>query len=208
VVLQALDLPVFRPAKVVTAGLILLGVVAAAATELLPIAEAAVVGAILMVASRCLTMRRAYASVDWKVIFLLAGLIPMGTALEGSGAAEMSVHGLLSLVGDYGPAVVLSAFYLLTAVLTGFMSNNATAVLLAPLAVTTARDLGVDPRPFLVAVTFAASAAFFTPIGYQTNLLVYGPGGYRFSDFLRLGGPLNLLIWILASLLIPWLFPF
>jgi di/tricarboxylate transporter len=101
----------------------------------------------------------------------------------------------------------VSAFYLLTALLTGFMSNAAAAVLLAPLAVACAADFGVDPRPFLVAVTFAASAAFYTPIGYQTNLLVYSPGGYRFTDFLRLGGPLNMVIWLLASFLIPLFFP-
>jgi di/tricarboxylate transporter len=207
-VLQTLELAPFRPGRVIVAGLIIAGVVVAAALELLPIAEAAVVGAVLMVASRCLSLRRAYAAVDWKVIFLLAGLIPMGIALESSGAAAMTVRGLLSVVGDHGPHVVLGAIYLLTAALTGFLSNNATAVLLAPLAVTTARDLGVDPRPFLVAVAFAASAAFYTPIGYQTNLLVYGPGGYRFADVLRLGGPLNLLIWILACFLIPLFFPF
>jgi di/tricarboxylate transporter len=207
-VLQTLELAPFRPWRVVIAGLIVAAVVATAALELLPIAEAAVVGAVLMVATRCLSLRRAYAAVDWKVIFLLAGLIPMGIALESSGAAAMTVRGLLSVVGDHGPHVVLGAIYLLTAALTGFLSNNATAVLLAPLAVTTARDLGVDPRPFLVAVAFAASAAFYTPIGYQTNLLVYGPGGYRFADFLRLGGPLNLLIWILACFLIPLFFPF
>ncbi len=207
VVLQELDLPVFHLRKVLAAGLIIVGVVVAAATGAIPIAEAAVVGSVLMVLCGCLSMRKVYRSIDWKVIFLLAGLIPMGLALESSGAAEQVVKGMLWLVGDLGPEATLSAFYLLTALLTGFMSNNATAVLLAPLAVTCARDLGVDPRPFLIAVTFAASAAFHTPIGYQTNLLVYSPGGYRFSDFLRLGGPLNLIIWLLASLLIPRLFP-
>jgi di/tricarboxylate transporter len=103
---------------------------------------------------------------------------------------------------------VLSLFFLLASLMTGFMSNAATAVLLAPLAITSAHMMGVDPRPFLVALTFAASAAFWTPIGYQTNLLVYGPGGYRFTDFVRIGGPLTILYWILATLLIPRFFPF
>jgi di/tricarboxylate transporter len=207
VLLQELDIPVFRPAKVLTAGLIIAGVVASAASGLIPIAEAAVTGAVLMVLCRCLSLGKAYGAIDWKVIFLLAGLIPMGMALESSGAAEMIVQALLRLVGGLGPEVAVSAFYLLTALLTGFMSNAAAAVLLAPLAVACAADFGVDPRPFLVAVTFAASAAFYTPIGYQTNLLVYSPGGYRFTDFLRLGGPLNMVIWLLASFLIPLFFP-
>jgi di/tricarboxylate transporter len=207
VVLQELDIPVFNSFKVLTAGLIVVGVVSSAAAGLIPIAEAAVAGAVLMVLCRCLSLAKAYRAIDWKVIFLLAGLIPMGIAMESSGAAEVVVQGVLRVVGGFGPEVVLSAFYLMTALLTGFMSNNAAAVLLAPIAVTAATDMGVDPRPFLVAVTFAASAAFFTPIGYQTNLLVYSPGGYRFSDFMRLGGPLNIVIWLLASLLLPVFFP-
>jgi di/tricarboxylate transporter len=207
VILQELDIPVFQPLKVFAAGLIIVGVVTSAATGLLPIAEAAVAGAVLMVLCRCLSLGKAYRAIDWKVVFLLAGLIPMGIAMESSGAAESAVQAVLAVVGDFGPFAVLSIFYLMTALLTGFMSNNAAAVLLAPLAVTCAADLGVDPRPFLVAVTFAASAAFFTPIGYQTNLLVYSPGGYRFADFLRLGGPLNIIMWLMASFLIPLFFP-
>jgi di/tricarboxylate transporter len=207
VVLQELDIPVFKPLKILGAVLIIVGVIASAATRIVPIAEAAVTGSILMVLCRCLSLRKAYSAIDWKVIFLLAGLIPVGMAMENSGAAAMLVQGVIRLAGDFGPEVLLSAFYLLTALLTGFMSNAAAAVLLAPLAVTCATDLGVDPRPFLVAVTFAASAAFYTPIGYQTNLLVYSPGGYRFSDFLRLGGPLNIIMWLLASFLIPLFFP-
>ena len=128
--------------------------------------------------------------------------------MERTGAAHRIVEGMLWLVGDLGPTAVLSALFFLSLLLTGFMSNNAAAALLAPLAIAIAATLEVDARPFLVAVTFAASGAFYTPIGYQTNLLVYGPGGYRFTDFLRLGGPLVLVYWGLATLLIPWLFPF
>lgn len=208
IVLQELDLPVLRPLHALGSLLIVAGVVALAATGLLGIAESAFLGAVLMVATRCLPLRKFYESIDWKIIFLLACLIPMGTALEASGAADRVVDGLLWVASDWGPTAVLSMFFLLTSLLTGVMSNNATAVLLAPLAISTAGALGVDPRPFLVAVTFAASAAFYTPIGYQTNLLVYGPGGYRFFDYIRLGGPLNLIIWIAATLLIPRFFPF
>ena len=208
VVLQELDVPVLRPYHVVASLAIVAGVVAVAATGLLPIAESALVGSVLMVLTRCLPLRKVYDSVDWKIVFLLACLIPMGTALEQSGAADLVVRVLLGGIQNLGPSVVLAAFFLVTALLTGVLSNNATALLLAPIAVSTAHAMHVDPRPFLVAVTFAASAAFYTPIGYQTNLLVYGPGGYRFLDFVRLGAPLNLLVWIVSTLLIPRLFPF
>jgi di/tricarboxylate transporter len=208
VVLQELDVPVLRPWKALMSLGIVGAVVGVAAMRLYPIAETAVVGSVLMVLSGCLPVRKVYTSVDWKTIILLAGLIPMGSALEITGAADSAVNGLLEMTGSLGPQVVLGVFMLFTVILTGFMSNNATAVLLAPLAITTAQKLGVDARPFLVALTFAASAAFYTPIGYQTNLLVYGPGGYRFIDFVRLGAPLNLLHCALASFLIPLIFPF
>jgi di/tricarboxylate transporter len=207
VVLQELDIPVFKPVKVMSAGLIVVGVVASAAAGLLPIAEAAVTGSVLMVLSRCLSLSKAYRAIDWKVIFLLAGLIPVGMVMESSGAAEVIVRGVLRLTAGFGPEVVLSVFYLLTALLTGFMSNAAAAVLLAPLAVVCATDLGVDPRPFLVAVAFAASAAFYTPIGYQTNLLVMGPGGYRFRDYLKIGLMLTVLMWLAATFMIPVFWP-
>jgi di/tricarboxylate transporter len=208
VVLQELEVPVLRPRAAATALLIVIGVIAVAAMNLYPIVEAAIIGAVLMVLTGCLHIRKVYPSVDWQVIFLLAGLIPMGVALETSGAAAQAVDLVLWLTGDLGHTAVLSAFFLLAALLTGFMSNAATAALLAPLAITTASSLGVSARPFLVALAFAASAAFYTPIGYQTNLLVYGPGGYRFKDFVRLGLPLTLLYWVLATFLIPVFFPF
>jgi di/tricarboxylate transporter len=209
VVLQELDVPVLHPARATTACLITAGVVTAATVPGgYPIAMAAVVGGILMVVTGCLPMRRMYSDIDWRVVFLLAGLIPLGVALETTGAAQQAVDLMLRITGGWGPTVVLSLFFLMCSLLPGFMSNAATAVLLAPIAITSARAMGVDERPFLIALTFAASAAFWTPIGYQTNLLVYGPGGYRFTDFVRIGGPLTLLYWILATLLIPRFFPF
>jgi di/tricarboxylate transporter len=209
VVLQEREVPVLNRVRATTACLITAGVVTAATVPNgYPIAMAAVVGGVLMVVTGCLPIRRMYSDIDWQVVFLLAGLIPLGVALETTGGAEAAVNWLLSLTGSLGPWVVLSLFFLMASLLTGFMSNAATAVLLAPLAITIARIMGVDPRPFLIALTFAASAAFWTPIGYQTNLLVYGPGGYRFTDFIRIGGPLTLIYWILATLLIPRFFPF
>jgi di/tricarboxylate transporter len=208
VILQELDLPVIKPAMAITACLIIVGGVTAATTGRYTIVDAAIVGAVLMVLTGCLPARRAYADIDWQVIFLLAGLIPMGMALESTGAASAGAEWITGVAGRWGPQAVLGTFIFMTASLTGVMSNTATAALLAPLAITMAGAIGVDPRPFLVGLTFAASAAFHTPIGYQTNMLVYGPGGYRFFDFIRVGGPLTILYCLFATMIIPLLFPF
>ncbi len=207
-ILQELDLPTLDVRKAVLSGSIIAGVVAVAAFGIYPIVSAAIAGAVLMVVTGCLNVRRVYREVDWVVIVLLGGLIPLGIALETTGAAADVADLILRLGGQMGPHVALGLFVLLTAVLTGAMSNNATAALLAPLAIQIAVVLDVDPRPFLVGLTFAASAAFYTPIGYQTNLLVYGPGGYKFADYFRVGAPLTVLYVVLVTWLIPMFFPF
>jgi di/tricarboxylate transporter len=187
---------------------IMAGVVVVAALDLAPIAIVAITGAALLVASGCLKREQAYAAVQWPVIILLATLIPLGTALDKHGiAAEVAQHAVAWL-GGFGPLAVLAAIYLLTAVLTELMSNNATAVLLAPIAVSTAHTLDVSPMPFLVAVAIAASASFATPVGYQTNMMVYQAGSYRFADFMRIGIPLGLLFFVLSMWLIPRFWPF
>jgi len=201
-------LPVFRRSRMLAAVAIVAGVIAAAATGVVPIVTGAIVGCILMVLTRCLTLEEAYAAINWQVIFLLAGVLTLGTALETSGAARLLGNSLVNAVGAFGPVVLLSVLYLVTSLLTEMMSNNATAALLAPVAIAAAATLGVDPRPFLMAITFAASASFMTPVGYQTNTLIYGPGQFRYADFLRVGTPLNLLFWILATILIPRSWPF
>jgi di/tricarboxylate transporter len=161
-----------------------------------------------MVLSRCITVEEAYQAIDWKIIFLLGGLLPLGLALEGTGAAAWLANAALGPFQGSGPLIVLGVLYLVTAILTETMSNNAAAVLLAPIALSMAAVMNVSPRPFLVAITFAASTSFATPIGYQTNTMVYAPGGYRFSDYVKIGGPLNLIFLIIALFLIPVLWPF
>jgi di/tricarboxylate transporter len=203
VVVSEIDLPRFRPAKIVPAVVIVAGVVISAALGLLPIVASAVIGSVLLILFKCLTPEEAYAAIDWRIIFLLAGVLTLGVALEKTGAATLLSSFIVGAFGDWGPVVMLSVLYLLTSLLTEAMSNNATAALLAPVAIATAETLNVSPRPFLVAVAFAASASFMTPVGYQTNTLIYGTGQYKFSDFLRIGAPLNLIFWILATLLIP-----
>lgn len=200
--------PVFRRRKIIPAVLIIAGVVGAAATGILPIMIGAITGCVLMVLTRCLTLDEAYGAIDWKVIFLLAGILTLGHAMENTGTATWLAGHLVSAVGPLGPVALVAAFYLVTTLLTEMMSNNATAVLLAPVAIATADSLGVDARPLLMAVAFAASASFMTPMGYQTNTMIYSAGQFQFRDFLRVGTPLNLLFWVLASIFIPILWPF
>jgi len=196
-----------RKDRAVIALAVLLAVVFLTALNVMPIMLAAILGAVAMVVTRCLNIEEAYKSIDWKIIFLLAGVLPLGLALEQSGATLWLADHVLQPLAGHGPVVLLAAFYLITAVLTEAMSNNAAAAILAPIAFTTAASLGLDPRPLLVAITFAASTSFATPIGYKTNTMVYSPGGYRFTDYTRIGVPLNLIFWGLAVLIIPLIWP-
>lgn len=193
----------FRRNKVFIAIAVVAGVVLAASLGFAPIVAAAVIGAILLILFRCITLDEAYQAIDWKIIFLLAGVLSLGVALEQTGAARLIASNLVTSVGTVHLIALVSAFYLLTSVLTEMMSNNATAALLAPIAIATAATLGVNPQPFLMAVTFAASASFMTPVGYQTNTMIYGPGQYKFFDFVKVGTPLNIIFWLMATFLIP-----
>lgn len=197
-----------RKDRAVIALFVFLAVLTLTALKVVPILVAALLGAVGMVLGRCLTIEEAYQAIDWKVVFLLGGIIPLGLALEQSGAARWLAHTLLAPFADLGPLGILAMLYLLTAVLTEVMSNNASAVILAPIALSLAATMNVNPRPFLVAITFAASTSFATPVGYQTNTMVYAPGGYSFTDYTRVGGPLNLIFWAVAVLLIPVVWPF
>jgi di/tricarboxylate transporter len=198
----------FNRDKAVTAIMIMIGMILLIVFNVLPILTAAIIAAIAMVLTRCLTLEDAYNAIDWKIILLLGGIIPLGLALEQNGVATWLADGLLQPLLVYGPIALLAALYLVTALLTEAMSNNAAAAILAPIAIFLAQSLNVDPRPFLVAIAFAASTSFATPIGYQTNTMIYAPGGYRFTDFTLIGLPLNLIFWALATLLIPLIWPF
>ena len=207
-IVSEVGLPEYRKDKMLTVVLTLIGVILLASLDILPIMMAAIIGSMFLVLTKCITMEEAYLAIDWKVIFLLAGAISLGLALDISGAAALISGFLIDMVGSLGPVAIVSVLYIVTSLMTESMSNNASAVLLAPIAIAVSVDMGVDARPFLMAITFAASSSFMTPVGYQTNTMIYGVGGFRFADFLRVGAPLNFIFWILATLLIPYFFPF
>nr|WP_199243425.1 SLC13 family permease [Halopenitus persicus] len=192
--------PDFRTERIPVAVGIILGVVALAALEVLPILVSALGGVVAMVATGCVKPGEIYEAVDWSVIVLLAGLIPLGVAMERTGGAEWLASLVVVGASDLAPVVLLGAFYLFTALVTNVISNNASVVLMIPVAVDTAAAIGADPFSFVLAVTFAASTALMTPIGYQTNLMVYGPGGYRFTDFVRVGAPLQAILTVVTTL--------
>ncbi len=187
---------------------ILAAVVGLAAVGVMPILVTAILGCLALVLTRCLRLEEAYRAINWQVIFLLGGILPLGIAMQKSGSAGFIAERAVEMVGGMGPVAVLAVVYLMTSVMTDTMSNNAAAVLLAPIAISTAEQIGVDPKPFLRAITFAASTGFSTPVGYQTNTLIYNAGGYKYTDFLRTGVPLSILFWIMSVIFIPRLWSF
>jgi di/tricarboxylate transporter len=182
--------------------------VVAASIGLANIMVCALAAVFLMFATGCLSLRDGYRSLQGNVLLIIVGMFALSTALEKTGATALFARWFLDLFADVGPAPVLAGIIVLTSLCTHLLSNNATAILLVPLAVTAAHGLGVDPKPFIIAVCFGASACFATPIGYQTNLLVYSPGGYRFTDYLKLGIPLNMIVMVMGSVFIPMIWPF
>lgn len=205
--IEGVDQTIRFSAKAPIAAVILFAVVAAAASGRVPLAVVALGGAVAMLLTRCMRFRGAMRSLDSSVLLLIAGAIPLGLAMEKTGLAALLAQTILSAAQDFGPGVLIGAVYLVTMVLTAFLSNSATAVLLAPIVLKIAAETGLNPKPLLVAVTFGASASFFTPIGYQTNLLVMGPGGYLFRDYLKIGLVLSLIMWITATIMIPVFWP-
>ncbi len=207
-VLEEREAETYRLDKAWIALAIIVGVVVIAAFDWQPILVSSFVGVILMILTGCLKAGEIYGAVRWDIIFLLAGLIPLGTAMDNSGATQLLADKLvvmgnnLHLSGYW----MLTLFYLATNLLTEILSNNAAVVLMIPIAVEVAKTLGLNPLAFMFAVTFAASNSYLTPIGYQTNTMVYGPGGYKFLDFTRVGLPLNIILTFLTPLLIVWLY--
>lgn len=197
-----------RKTKAPIAFLTLLGVVGLAAFGVMPIAGLALIGAVIVMLTGCVDADEAYQSIDWRILFLIFGMLGLSMGMEKTGAAAMIVEHVVSWIGDLGPVAVLAMIYVLTSILTEMVSNNAVSVLLAPIVIGLADQMGVDSRPFLMTVMFAASASFATPIGYQTNTFVYSAGGYKFNDFLKVGVPLNIIYAILATLVLPLFFPF
>ena len=197
----------YRRDKAPLAIITTLAVMLLAALGVMPIEGLAIIGAATVLATRCLDVEDAYKAVDWKILSLIFGMLAISVAMDKVGLVELIVSSVVTLTPWAGPLFMLSFIYLFTSTLTEVLSNNAVAVLVTPIAIGLAQQLGVDPRAFVVAVMFAASASFATPIGYQTNTFVYTAGGYRFSDFLKVGIPLNLLLWGAATLVIPWFWP-
>ncbi|WP_266080289.1 SLC13 family permease [Haladaptatus caseinilyticus] len=186
--------PDYRTDKIPAALAIIAGVVLLAALGIFPILVTALAGVVAMVATGVLKAHELYDSVEWNVIFLLAGVIPLGIALEASGGAEL-LGGLVAASADFLPVIaVLWVFYIATGLITEVISNNASVVLMIPVAIEAALRIDANPFAFVLAVTFAASTSFLGPVGYQTNLFVYGPGGYKFTDYFRIGAPLQLLL--------------
>lgn len=188
--------------------LILVGMLLLMITGITSLAAAALLAALLMVLAGCLTMDEAYDFIDWRSLFLIAGMIPLSTAMEKAGVIDSAASALVDLMGGYGPLAVLAGLFLFTSLFTQFLSNTATTVIVAPLAYTAALELNVQPHAFLMAVAIAASMAFATPVASPTNTLVMGAGGYTFSDFAKVGVPLIFISLILVVLILPLLFPF
>lgn len=199
---------VFNGRRAAISVAIFVGVIVTATFGVAPIAATAFSGAVLLILLKVISADEAYSGLRPQILLLIAGMVVVGIAMEESGLATEATSGLVQAIQPFGPLLALAVFYGVTLFLTEILSNATVAVLFAPIAIALAESLGVSPRPFLVAVMMAASAAFATPFGYQTNVLVYQIGGYTYTDFLKFGLPLNLITWIVGLVAITWFFPF
>jgi di/tricarboxylate transporter len=197
----------FRRTKAPIAIGTMFGVVVLAALNVAPILTLGLVGVVVVLLTNCIDADEGVGSIDGRLLLLIVSMLSLGTALENSGALSLIVAKATPLLATVQPIVALALVYALTSLLTELVTNNAVAVLVAPIAAGIAVQLGLDPRPFVVAVMFGASASFATPIGYQTNTLVYNAGGYRFTDFLRIGVPMNIIVGAVTVLIVPLIWP-
>ena len=186
---------------------VILGAITFAALGIMPIVKSVMVGVIILLVLGVITPQESYQSINWKVIVLIAALIPVGTVIQSSGTANWiagSINYVTQLTpSEWQPRVLLALIYLITMILTELSSNAAAAIIMTPIALAVSQQIGLEPRTFIFAVAFAASASFITPVGYQTNLMVYGPGGYKFIDYIKVGLPLAVIFWISAILILP-----
>jgi di/tricarboxylate transporter len=192
--------------------LVILSAVLLAAVGVFPILKGVLIGVVILMVFKVITPNEAYQSIHWQVIVLIAALIPLGTVIQSTGTAELIGTSITNIVNlgsvEWRPYLLLGLVYLITMILTEVSSNAATAIIMTPIVVAVTTQMNFDPRPFIFSVCFAASASFITPVGYQTNLMVYGPGGYKFSDFIKVGLPLALTLWVMAVIFIPIIWPF
>jgi di/tricarboxylate transporter len=196
-----------RIRKAPLAVLILVGVLVAVSTRVLPVSTAMLIGAVLMVLTGVLNMDEAYDAIQWKSVFLIAGMLPMGIAMQNSGTALFLAEKIVELVGNWGTVAVMMGIFLMTALTTEVMSNAAATVLVTPIAIDAARNLGANPQTFVMAVVIAAATSFLMPIGHQANVLVFGPGGYKFGDYTKVGVWLNIIIFFVVLIFLPLIWP-
>jgi di/tricarboxylate transporter len=196
-----------RTHKTLIAVLILIGVLLVVSLRILHVSQAMLIGAVLMILLGVLTMEEAYKSIQWKSVFLIAGMLPLGIAMQNTGTAAFLAEHITNLVGGMGDRAVLMGIFLMTALLTEVMSNAAATVLVVPIAIDAARGLGANPQTFVMAVVIAAATSFLMPIGHQANVLVFGPGGYRFTDYTKVGVWLNVAIFVLVAIFLPIIWP-
>ena len=177
-----------------------------------PILKGVLIGAVILLVFKVITPNEAYQSIHWQVIVLIAALIPLGTVIQSTGTAEWigtSITNIVTLISvEWQPYLLLALVYFITMILTEVSSNAATAIIMTPIVVAVTTQMNFDPRPFIFSVCYAASASFITPVGYQTNLMVYGPGGYKFYDYIKVGLPLALILGVMAVIFIPIIWPF
>jgi di/tricarboxylate transporter len=193
--------------KSLQAAACLLLVVGLMVSGAVPNVQAALIGCLLMGILGCVDLNSAYRSIDWKTIVLIVGMLPFSIALERTGGVDMAADGLMTLIGDAGPRAILASLFTITALLGMFISNTATAVLMAPIAITIAEELNASPYPFAMIVALAASTAFMTPVSSPVNTLVVTPGNYTFGDFIRVGVPFSLIVLVISIIMVPWLLP-
>ena len=190
---------------------VIVGTILLAALGIMPIVKSAMLGVVILLTLRIISPQESYQSINWQVIILISALIPVGIVIQKTGTADWLGSLISSAVNDvpseWKPQVILGLIYLITVILTEVSSNAATAIIMTPIALAVSQQMGLDARAFVFAVAFAASASFITPVGYQTNLMVYGPGGYKFSDYIRVGLPLAFIFWITAIFVLPILWP-